>query len=175
VPALVAGLAVFVGGFLSASSSGGATKSPASSDKGTPVEIVLSGSLRLIEEKTRTVGPPPGLTKHGRLLWQFEALLHDTFGNHQVCASGRWGQKFTSDEPLCHVLYAKYRHVFANAHNSAFHISSRRAVGFGNYPQPVLIRGRNIACNARETTFLVKQVDAAALILRCSRAGFTSP
>jgi len=66
VSALIVGLAVCVGGFLSASSSGGATKSPAASDKGTPVEIVLSGSLRLIEERARTVGPPTGLRRQGR-------------------------------------------------------------------------------------------------------------
>ena len=64
------------------------------------------------------------------------------------------------------------RYVFAKAGGSKFHITSKKATNFGNYPQPVLIRGRNIACDARETTFLIKHVAAGAgLALGCSRAG----
>jgi hypothetical protein len=117
--------------------------------------------------------PPNGLTKEGRVLWQFEALLHDNFGNRPVCASGRWGQKFTSGRCAPLAVYSRYRYVFARARDSAFHVSTKKARDFGNYPQPVLINGRNVACNARETTFLILQVAAGGFTLGCSRAGWT--
>lgn len=113
-------------------------------------------------------------TRPGRTLWQFEALLHDTFGNRRVCASGRWRQNFTAGDCTPLATFAPYQYVFAGAHRSRFHVTSTRARDFGNYPQPVLIRGRNIACDPRERTFLVAYVDAASLTLGCSRAGWTS-
>jgi hypothetical protein len=48
----------------------------------------------------------------------------------------------------------------------------KKATGFGNYPVAVLIRGRNVACNKRETTFLIKYRDGAGLTLGCSAAGY---
>jgi hypothetical protein len=38
----------------------------------------------------------------------------------------------------------------------------------------MLIRGRNIACDKRETLFLIKYTDGAGLTLGCSRAGYVS-
>ena len=113
-------------------------------------------------------------TPAGKRLWQFEALLHDTFGNRPVCASGRWSQNFTdgSCSPLAE--FAPYVYVYAGAHGSKFHVTSTKAIDFGNYPQAILIRGRNIACDPHERTFLVKYVDAASLTLGCLGAGYTS-
>jgi hypothetical protein len=116
----------------------------------------------------------PKATRDGRMLWQFEALLHDTFGNHPVCASGRWRQNFTAGSCIPLATFSPYSDVFAGAHGSRFHVTSTRALDFGVYPQPVLIRGRNIACDPRERTFLVEYVDAASLTLACMRAGWTS-
>jgi hypothetical protein len=73
-------------------------------------------------------------------------------------------------------VYSPYVYVFAHAQQSAFHISSKKKVGgFGNYPAPVLIRGRPIACNARETQFLIRYLDAISFTVDCSRAGFIIP
>jgi len=118
---------------------------------------------------------PIGLTHQGRLLWQFEALLHDTFGSHPVCASGQWNQKFTSGDCAPLAVYAPYDYVFARARQSVLHIASKKASNFGNRTEPVRVRGRNIACNANETTFLIVQLAGAHFSLSCSRAGWTSP
>jgi hypothetical protein len=91
-----------------------------------------------------------------------------------VCASGRWRQNFTAGKCTPLATFAPYRYVFAGARRSRFHVTSKRALDFGNYPQPVLIRGRNIACDRHEHRFLVAYVDAASLTLDCSRAGWTS-
>jgi hypothetical protein len=105
--------------------------------------------------------PPPGLSKNGRILWQFEALLHDTFSNRPVCTKGRLALSFRSGTCSPLAVYSPYFYVFANARGSAFHLSSPQKVGsFGNYPVVVFIRGRPVACNARETKFLILEAKA---------------
>src|SRR3981081_2148013 len=118
---------------------------------------------------------PPGLSNSGRILWQFEALLHDKFGKRPVCASGRWAQNFTSGSCSPLAVYSPYFYVFANAHASAFHISSKAKVGgFGNYPTPVLVRGHPLACDRGETRFLILYRDTR-FTLGCMRAGYVTP
>jgi hypothetical protein len=142
----------------------------------------FEGFLKQIQSKqppagVRTSsGPPSGLSTRGRVLWQFEALLHDTFGNGDVCASGRRGSlEFTAGACSPLAAYSPYFYAFAQARHSAFHVSMKQAVGgFGNYPQPVLIRGRPIACNARETQFLTVLPDAISFTLDCSRPGYVT-
>jgi len=112
------------------------------------------------------------ITNKGQLLWEFEALLHDTFGNRQVCASGRWAQRFTSGACSPLAVYSPYWYVFADAHHSTFHVTDKQATNFGNYPQPVLVDGKNIACDKASTRFLITYVDAASLTLGCSAAGY---
>ncbi len=122
-------------------------------------------------------GPPSGLTKTGQVLWNFESLLRQTFGNRHICSSGRWRQNFTGGDlskgacaPLA--TYSPYFYVFDSARGSAFHVSSKKEVGgFGNYPIAVLIRGRPVACNTRETRFLVLY-RSTAFTLGCLRAGY---
>jgi hypothetical protein len=41
------------------------------------------------------------------------------------------------------------------------------SINFGNYPQPVLIRGKLIACTADETQFLVTFADTPNFSLGC--------
>ena len=137
---------------------------------------LFAGGSYATKARATASAPLPELSKSGQLLWQFEALLHDTFGNRAVCASGRWAQKFTSGDCSPLAVYSPYAYVFAHAHGSSLHISSKKQVGgFGNYPVALLIRGRPIACNAQETQFLIKYRDGASLTLACSRAGYVSP
>jgi hypothetical protein len=122
-----------------------------------------------------SASPPPGLTHSGRTLWQFEALLHDTFGTRPVCASGRWAQKFTSGACKPLAVYSPYFYVFADAHRSAFHISSKKQVGgFGNYPVALSVRGHPVACDTREARFLILYRDTS-FTLGCMRAGYVTP
>jgi hypothetical protein len=138
------------------------------------VGLLLAALLAGCGARTVVETVTANTTRSGGTLWQFEALLHDTFGNRPVCASGRWRQNFTAGHCTPLATFAPYGYVFAGAHRSRFHVTSTRARDFGNYPQPVLIRGRNIACDPRERTFLVEYVEAVPLTLGCSRAGWTS-
>ena len=77
--AAVLALTIFTGGLLSACGSDGQKSrsyAPAAS-----VPRAGSGGIR------ESSGPPSGLSRRGRVLWQFEALLHDTFGSGSVCAN----------------------------------------------------------------------------------------
>jgi hypothetical protein len=114
------------------------------------------------------------LSKNGSVLRQFEALLKDRFGNRLVCASGRWAQNFTSGSCKPLASYSPYVYVFRGARHSRFHVTSKKARGYGNYPVSVLLDGKNIACNKQETTFLIKFRDGAGFTLGCSRAGYVS-
>ncbi len=139
------------------------------------VALFAGGSFATVTQAAASA-PLPGLSKSGQLLWQFEALLRDTFGSRGVCASGRWAQKFTSGDCSPLAVYSPYLYVFARARGSSFHVSSKKEVGgFGNYPIALLIRGRPIACDTQETRFLIKYRDTASLTLDCSRAGFVIP
>jgi hypothetical protein len=128
--------------------------------------VTAGGAARATTGST----PPKGLSEPGRLLWQFEALLHDTFGARPVCATGRWQLTFTT---RCGALadYAPYDRVFVRARDSKFRVSQKRVCCYGNYPQPVRIEGSNIACDSSETTFLVANLGRAHFSLRCSKPG----
>ncbi len=64
---------------------------------------------------------------------------------------------------LGHLLF-----TFKNARRSAFHLSARRRlISFGNYPIPIKVRGRFVACNRTETKFLITYGSAAGLGLAC--------
>ena len=96
------------------------------------------------------------------------------FGTRPVCGSGRYAEDFTAGSCAPLAVYSPYFYVFRRARHSRFHVTSKKARDFGNYPVPVLIRGRNIAWSKRETTFLIKYVDGAGLTLGCSSAGYVS-
>lgn len=135
--------------------------------------VVLALVVSAISTATATPAtdaPPPGLTSAGRTLWQFEALLHDTFGSRPVCSSGRWAQNFTSGACSPLAVYSPYFYVFANAHHSGFHISQRVVGDFGNYPVAVMVRGHPIACDRHETKFLILYRDTH-FTLGCLRPG----
>jgi len=119
-------------------------------------------------------GPPPGLSSHGRLLWNFEALLWKQFGSGGVEGICNWYRdprtpwNFVNEcTPLSD--FSTYRYVFAQPHGSAFHLASsyRHYLIFGNYPVPVLIRGRLIACDVHERRFLIDFESGQSLQLGC--------
>ena len=116
--------------------------------------------------------PPPGLTQSGRTVWEFEALLHDTFNRLPVSAHYDQGVdwKFAACRLGCAPLayWGIYFFTFKNARRSAFHLSPRHTLtGFGNYPIPIKVRGRFVACNQTETKFLITYGSAAGLGLAC--------
>jgi hypothetical protein len=118
--------------------------------------------------------PPVGLIESGRTVWQFEALLHDTFNGLPVSAHYHQGVawNFAACRVGCAPLayWGIYFFTFKNARRSAFHLSKRRTLaGFGNYPIPIKVKGRFVACNRDESRFLITYGSAAGLGLACLR------
>jgi hypothetical protein len=111
--------------------------------------------------------PPADLTERGTTLWQFEALLRDTFGKQAVCTLQKDGYTAGRCAPLA--VYSPFAYVFATARRSRFHISSRKAntLPIGNRPGWVAIRGRAVACDRAETRFLFHHQLAAGFSLVC--------
>ena len=120
---------------------------------------------------TRSVAPAPvyRLSAAGHALYEYEALIHEVLGNGplSLCDQG----------PTCHegylyrgylspmAVYQSYTFVFATTGRSTLHLmppGMRLAPGsFGNYPVPVTLNGRVVACNARATQFLIAYGDTA--------------
>ena len=128
----------------------------------------------------RQFGHPPGLTKAGVLLWDFEALLRDTFGSREVCTitGGGTGNApppdygdFVAPHGGCSPedVYSSYVYVFASARNSPFRLVSRSFKGgaFGNYPVPVRVAKLYVAYDRAAKTFLISYGDAATFTLDC--------
>lgn len=132
------------------------------------VACVAVLTCSLLFTAVATAAPPAGLAKNGRYLWQFEALLNDTFHTKDVsdhnldfaCA----GQGCTPNAYWSHYLF-----TFAAPHGSAFHTSARKFPpgAFGNYPSPVRVKGRVIACDRQERRFLIAYGDVTGLGLDC--------
>jgi hypothetical protein len=118
---------------------------------------------------------PANLARSGRILWQFEALLRDTFGNRSVSAhAARPGSAINfacasriGCKPLAE--WSPYVFTFRGPRHSRFHLSKRRfpAGYWGNYPVAVLIKGRFVACGRAEKRFLIAYSDAVGLSLDC--------
>jgi hypothetical protein len=118
--------------------------------------------------------PPPGLTANGRLLWQFEALLHDVFGNQLPYASSASGDtNFACAGNQCfpHARWDGYAYTFTNAHGSTLRLKSRSfpAGAFGNYPVPLRVNGLYIACDRAASTYLTTVRGIAGFALSCQR------
>jgi hypothetical protein len=136
--------------------------------------VAIAASLAFVAVCTPSAvaQPPPGLTESGRTVWEFEALLHDTFNRLPV--SAHYDQGVDWRFAACHLgcaplaYWGIYFFTFKNARGSAFHLSTRRTlIGFGNYPIPIKVRGRFVACNRPETKFLITYGSAAGLGLAC--------
>jgi hypothetical protein len=111
---------------------------------------------------------PTRLTAQGRLLLNFEALLRATFDGRSVYVSD--GANFSCAGSCAPASkFAPYRFVFQGRASSSFHLLSRRFRdgAFGNYPVPLLIRSKAIACDGSGRQFLVRYRNAASFTLGC--------
>ncbi len=130
--------------------------------------LVLFGALFVGSTATANAGPPSGLTANGRDLWQFEALLHDTFHTKYI---SEHDLNFACAGLNCTptAYWSAFLFTFVGARNSSFHTSTKtfRLGAFGNHPQPVRIKGKLIACDAQEHRFLIAYGDASGLGLDC--------
>jgi hypothetical protein len=104
------------------------------------VGLILALSSAVSASPSRTSSPPGGLTRSGRVLWNFEALLHDTFGAHYkgcLRALSRYVLTFTKDSYCAtHASYQTRYYFFTFAHpaGSAFHLVKRTFPRSGTTP-----------------------------------------
>lgn len=115
--------------------------------------------------------PPPGLTPSGRLLWNLEALLRDTFGpRYRGClrALTRYTETFTTDHycathDAAATMY--YSFAYAKPTRSAFHLVERTfpTGAFGNYPEPVRVENNYVACDPAGRAILISYGDVIGL------------
>lgn len=119
---------------------------------------------------TPAAGPPSGLTRSGRDLWQFEALLRDEFGA-KVVSTHALNFACAGADCTPAAYWSPYIRTFTAARHSSFHLSGRSfgPGAFGNYPTVVRVNGRTVACDMAEHRFLVAHVDAAVPTLDCLR------
>jgi hypothetical protein len=110
---------------------------------------------------------PVALSKNGKALWGFEALLHDRFANRAVCSRSQ-SFDFVANGCSPLAIWTPYFYVFANAHGSPFHTTAVRPSGnFGNYPVLVRVAGKYVACDPKAKTFLIEFRDARNFSVGC--------
>src|ERR1041385_2498365 len=86
--------------------------------------VAACGAARL--GRFEQAGPPAGLTSQGRLLWNFEALLHKTFKTRVVSvSSGLYDSLNFSCAGWCgpNAKYLHYKFTFADARPTTLHVS----------------------------------------------------
>lgn len=102
----------------------------------------------------------------GEALYEYEALIHQMFGNSVSVCSGSggchsgWFYKGALS-PLAD--YGTFTYAFSDFGQSTFHVMPATFTvpsGFGNYPVPMKINGRFVACSPSAKTFLISFGDA---------------
>jgi hypothetical protein len=117
----------------------------------------LLAAACLVAAQGASAGPPAGLTSSGRLLWNLEALLHDTFGNRDVYVNytaggpgiaqrGNFSATYVGDAGSEYFIY-----TFVGARHSSFRprrpaTSPKPVVGAAGGESPLTIRGAYISC-----------------------------
>ena len=139
--------------------------------------VSLAALLAALAWPSEVLGaePPPGLTASGRSLWEFEALLRDTFHNLPVSAHYDQGKDWrfaTCGRIACAPLsyWSIYFFSFKGARGSTFHLARRRSIRsgtFGNYPVPIKVKNHYVACDRSESRFLITYGSAVGLDLAC--------
>jgi hypothetical protein len=115
--------------------------------------LVAATVIGAMSAPESSAGAPPGLSPAGQRLWQFEALLNDTFHSRVVSAHGSASTTGSIDfacRGFCAPLsyWSPYLFTFAGARHSIFHLSNlsaKRIAGtFGNYPVLVAVKGHPV-------------------------------
>ena len=107
--------------------------------------------------------PPAGLSPYGRLVWNLDAALHDSFGARRVYLAylgkhqrGPWNFQTTVTADCCG---GRWLFTFANARESAFQllrprVRPREAPGAAGGEIPLTIRGKYIECSRRRWLYI---------------------
>ena len=88
--------------------------------------IVLAASAGVGARAAMNSGPPSGLTSNGRVLWNLDALLNDTFGNRVPCYDDQRIEIFSVSHgaycPSPSARYQPWEFTFLNAFHSEFRL-----------------------------------------------------
>src|SRR5437868_1929911 len=96
--------------------------------------------------------PPAGLTAYGGVVWNLDALLHDTFGKHRVWEDyGKRNIPNFSTKFLGLARSVPYAYTFSNARHSTYrplHVERPPAIAdfVTGYDAPLMINGAYISC-----------------------------
>jgi hypothetical protein len=104
-------------------------------------------------------GPPAGLTPYGHVVWNFDALLHDTFGSVRVWRTYVGEIPNFSAKPGRSSIPVPYVYTFATARHSAFRaVRAHHPPRIGNYATgsnaPVKVGGAYISCGSGKWLYL---------------------
>ena len=92
-----------------------------------------------------TSAPPVGLTAHGRLVWQFDALIHDVFGTRGACQGPRYKWNFTRTcSPASD--FNLYEPTFVRARHSSFKLVSLPSNPVTANVLSITVNGRFVSC-----------------------------
>ena len=99
-----------------------------------------------------SAGPPSGLSPQGRVIWNVEALLRDTFGSRQVCLRGYSPKTKSSDFSIaaCRLSFSEmiqHPRIFASPLGSSYRLKESGPTGtaFGN-ASAVTVNGKSVYC-----------------------------
>ena len=122
--------------------------------------------------------PPSGLSPQGRLVWNLDAALHDSFGARRVYLAyrgqlrGPWNFQTTPTADCCGGFWL---FTFASARHSAFRlrrppVRPRESPGAAGGEIPLTIRGRYIECSNRRWLYIHYGNGPANTLLSCIAA-----
>lgn len=130
------------------------------------------GGIVLLACATSASAGAPGVSVErsvsiaGAALYEYEALLHSTFGSPISVCTGSGGCHegwFYRGARSPMSEYSRFTFVFAKFGTPSFHLMAAGfnvAKGFGDYSVAVKINGRLVACNSSATQFLISNGDA---------------
>ena len=112
--------------------------------------VSLAGALSAL-----AAGPPSGLasslTANGRVIWNLDALLNDTFGNRTDCYDAKNADIFSvaraSECPSPLARYQTYVFTFLNAFGSQFRlVALAKEPSTGATNVPLRVNSRYVSC-----------------------------
>lgn len=108
------------------------------------LRILVLGTIVAVLASATSAGaqvPPSGLTRNGRVIWNLDALLRDTYGNRLVCWDGQRFVLFPASRsagcPAPSARYQTWDFSFLNTHHSQFrriHLLREPTTGVTNVP-----------------------------------------
>lgn len=122
----------------------------------TATALVVVAAIGLVMALSAlAAGPPSGLagslTANGRVIWNLDALLNDTFGDRTDCYDAKTTSIFSvsrgSGCPAPVARYQTYVFTFLNAFGSQFRLVSLSKPPFtGVTSVPLRVKGRYVSC-----------------------------